>query len=109
MAETMEAANGAGLAAIQVGAPVALFIIDGAVAGGAEARPPKVFINPEIVENLAGGADRRRGLPVVPRIFVPVKRGMRRSAAAMDLDGKNVRAGGEALYRRAPFSTRPIT
>jgi len=35
-AETMEAANGAGLAAIQVGAPVRLFIIDGGVAGGPE-------------------------------------------------------------------------
>src|SRR5579862_9429715 len=50
MAETMVAAEGAGLAAIQVGAPVRLFIVDGHVAGGAEGAPPKVFINPEIVE-----------------------------------------------------------
>ena len=50
MAETMVAAEGAGLAAIQVGAPVRLFIVDGHVAGGEESSPAKVFINPEIVE-----------------------------------------------------------
>jgi peptide deformylase len=50
MAETMVAAEGAGLAAIQVGAAVRLFIVDGHVAGGAEDAPAKVFINPEIVE-----------------------------------------------------------
>ena len=50
MNETMIDANGAGLAAIQVGVPVRLYIIDGHVAGGAEDSPPKVFINPEIVE-----------------------------------------------------------
>ena len=39
MVETMMDANGAGLAAIQVGVPVRLFIVDGHVAGGAEESP----------------------------------------------------------------------
>src|ERR1700709_782670 len=50
MAETMFDANGAGLAAIQVGVPLRIFIIDGPVAGDGEAAGPRVFINPEIVE-----------------------------------------------------------
>src|SRR6516225_1177915 len=70
MAETMEAANGAGLAAIQVGAPVRLFIIDGAVAGGAEGAPPKVFINPEIMEISQDSQTGDEGCLSFPGIFV---------------------------------------
>src|SRR5689334_2668063 len=47
MADTMYAANGAGLAAIQVGVPLRLFIVEPAVAGKPETDPPVVFINPE--------------------------------------------------------------
>ena len=49
MADTMYAANGAGLAAIQVGRLERIYIVDAAVAGGREEDPPVVFINPEIL------------------------------------------------------------
>jgi peptide deformylase len=101
MAETMEDANGAGLAAIQVGAPVRLFIIDGPVAGGPEGSPPKVFINPEILELSPESQTGDEGCLSFPQIFVPVKRGMKARVRAMGLDGETFEAEGEALFARA--------
>jgi peptide deformylase len=101
MGETMDAAEGAGLAAIQVGAPLRLFIVDGAVAGGPEGAPPKVFINPEIVEISAESQTGDEGCLSFPGIFVPVKRGMKARVRAMDLDGQTFEAEGEALLARA--------
>jgi peptide deformylase len=101
MTETMLAANGAGLAAIQVGAPVRLFIVDGHVTGGAEESPPKVFINPEIIEISDESQTGDEGCLSFPDIFVPVKRGMRAKVRARDLDGKVFEAEGEGLYARA--------
>jgi peptide deformylase len=101
MAETMVAAEGAGLAAIQVGAPVRLFIVEGHVAGGPEGSPPKVFINPEIVEISEEAQTGDEGCLSFPGIYVPVKRGMRARVRAMDLDGNSFEAEGEALFARA--------
>ena len=101
MAETMVAANGAGLAAIQVGVPVRLFLVDGHVTGGAEDSPPKVFINPEIVEISDESQTGDEGCLSFPDIFVPVKRGMRAKIKAQDLDGNIFEAEGDGLYARA--------
>lgn len=101
MAETMVAAEGAGLAAIQVGAPVRLFIVEGHVAGGAEGSAPQVFINPEIVEISEEAQTGDEGCLSFPGIFVPVKRGMRARVRAMDLDGNTFEAEGEGLFARA--------
>jgi peptide deformylase len=101
MIETMTAADGAGLAAIQVGAPVRLFIVDGVVAGGEEGAPPKVFINPEIVEISSESQNGDEGCLSFPGIFVPVKRGMRARVRAMGLDGQTFEAEGAALFARA--------
>ena len=101
MAETMIAAEGAGLAAIQVGAPVRLFLVDGHVAGGAEGSPAKVFINPEIVAISDESQTGDEGCLSFPNIFVPVKRGMRARVRAMDLEGQTFEAEGEGIYARA--------
>jgi len=101
MTETMIAANGAGLAAIQVGVPVRLYLVDGHVAGGAEDSPPKVFINPEIVELSDESQTGDEGCLSFPDVFVPVKRGMRAKVRARDLDGNVFEVEGEGLYARA--------
>ena len=101
MAETMVEAEGAGLAAIQVAVPLRLFIIDGHVAGGAEGAPPKVFINPEILEISAEAQTGDEGCLSFPDVFVPVKRGQRAKVRAIDLDGNAFEAEGEGLYARA--------
>ena len=101
MGETMYAANGAGLAAIQVGVPLRLFIIDGPVAGGADDAPPKVFINPEIVEISDEAQTGDEGCLSFPGIYIPVKRGMRARVRARDVDGALFEIDGEALFARA--------
>jgi peptide deformylase len=101
MAETMAEANGAGLAAIQVGVPLRLFIVDGQVTGGEENSPPKVFINPELLEISQESQTGDEGCLSFPGIFVPVKRGMRAKIRARDLNGNVFEAEGEELYARA--------
>ncbi len=101
MADSMYAQNGAGLAAIQIGVPLRIFIVDGQVAGGGEQDPPKVFINPEIVEISSESQTGDEGCLSFPNIFVPVKRGMRARVCATDLEGNAFEVEGEALYARA--------
>ena len=101
MADSMYAANGAGLAAIQVGAPLRIFIVDGHVAGGSEEDPPKVFINPELIAISDDSQTGDEGCLSFPNIFVPVKRGMRARVRATDLDGNVFEVEGEELYARA--------
>ena len=97
----MVAAEGAGLAAIQVGVPARLFIVDGHVAGEAEGSPAKVFINPEILEISSEAQTGDEGCLSFPNIFVPVKRGMRARVRATDLDGNTFESEGEGLFARA--------
>lgn len=101
MRETMDDANGAGLAAIQVGVPIRLFIVDGHVAGGEEGSDPKVFINPEIVEISDEAQTGDEGCLSFPGIFVPVKRGMRAKIRALDVKGETFELEGDALLARA--------
>jgi peptide deformylase len=101
MADTMFAAEGAGLAAIQVGSPFRLFLIDAGVAGRAPTESPLVFINPEIVGISDEAQTGDEGCLSFPGIFVPVKRGMRATVRAMDLEGKVFEVEGAALYARA--------
>ena len=101
MAETMVAANGAGLAAIQVGAPVRLFIVDGDVAGGAEDSPPKVFINPEIVEISDEAQTATRAACRSPTSSCRSSAACARGCGRCDLDGNIFEAEGEGLFARA--------
>jgi len=101
MVETMYAANGAGLAAIQVGDTRRIFIVEGGVAGGAETDPPIVFINPEI-EWLSDEKENTDECCLsFPGIYVPVKRSLKARVRAFDVDGKPFVAEGEGLYARA--------
>ncbi len=101
MKDTMYLAEGAGLAAIQVGEPVRLFIIDPEVAGGGPDDPPVVLANPEIVEVSAEEQTGDEGCLSFPGIFVPVKRGLRAKVRAQDLEGKSFEIEGEGLLARA--------
>jgi len=101
MAETMDDADGAGLAAIQVGEPLRLFIVEGQVAGGPENAPPKVFINPEILELSEEAQTGDEGCLSFPGIFVPVKRGLRARVRALDIEGNSFEVEGSELFARA--------
>lgn len=101
MTDTMFAANGAGIAAIQVGVPEKIYIIDAAVAGGREEDPPIVFINPEITWLSEEAVTADEGCLSFPGIFVPIKRSQRARVKAMNLDGEVFELEGEGLCARA--------
>ena len=49
LCDTMFAENGLGIAAIQIGDPTRMFLVDPKLAGRTENDPPVAFINPEVV------------------------------------------------------------
>jgi peptide deformylase len=101
MADTMFAANGAGIAAIQIGAKERIFLVDAHVAGGREEDPPLVFINPELVAMSEETITADEGCLSFPEIYVPIKRSERARVRAMDLDGNVFEFEREGLCARA--------
>ena len=105
MFETMYAANGIGLAAIQIGVPQRVLVIDlqpededaepelcGEHGGEAHYhRPvknePRVFINPEILDPSDDMATYNEGCLSVPEIYAEVDRPATIRARWQDLDG----------------------
>jgi peptide deformylase len=101
LTETMFDENGAGIAAIQIGAPEKIFLIEGSVAGGEENSPPVVFINPEVVWSSDECETKEEGCLSFPGIYVPIKRAIRARVRAMGMDGKTFEVEGEGLFARA--------
>jgi peptide deformylase len=96
----MYLAEGAGLAAVQVGEPLQLFIVDAEVAGRGSDQPPLVLANPVMVEISEEQQTGDEGCLSFPGIFVPVKRGLRAKVRAMDVDGKSFELEGQGLLAR---------
>jgi peptide deformylase len=77
MFETMYAAPGIGLAAVQVGVPVRLLVIDlqePQEEGGEPVRDPKVFINPEVLWHSDDEVPYTEGCLSVPEQYAEVMR-----------------------------------
>ena len=90
MFETMYAAPGIGLAAIQVGVPKRLLVIDLQEEEDEEGRPirqPQVFINPEILEESDHLVPYNEGCLSVPEMYAEVDRPDRIRARWLDRDG----------------------
>ena len=105
MFETMYEASGIGLAAVQVGVPIRLLVIDlqpedeeaepeVCTAHGGHThthrplkREPQVFINPEILDPSEDHAVYSEGCLSVPEIYAEVERPARIRARWQDLDG----------------------
>jgi peptide deformylase len=91
MFETMYAAPGIGLAAIQVGVARRILVIDlqePEEEGGEPVRDPRVFINPEILEHSDRDVPYTEGCLSVPDQYAEVDRPDRIRARWLDLDGK---------------------
>ena len=91
MFETMYDAPGIGLAAIQVGVPKRVLVIDlqePEEEGGEPVRDPRVFINPEILEHSDDEVPYVEGCLSVPDQFAEVDRPDRIRARWLDADGK---------------------
>ena len=90
MFETMYEAPGIGLAAIQVGVPKRILVIDlqePEEEGGEPVKDPRVFINPEIVEHSDREVPYTEGCLSVPDQYADVDRPDRIRARWLDLDG----------------------
>jgi len=101
LADTMFAANGAGIAAIQVGVKERIFIVHAGVAGGREEDPPVVFINPELVWLSDETETADEGCLSFPGIYVAIKRSLRARVRAMGLDGQTFEMERDGLCARA--------
>ena len=91
MFETMYDAPGIGLAAIQVGVPKRILVIDlqePKEEGGDPVRDPRVFINPEIVQSSDQEVPYTEGCLSVPDQYAEVDRPDRIRARWLDEQGK---------------------
>ncbi len=90
MFHTMYAAPGIGLAAVQVGVPKRLLVIDlqePEEEDGEPVRDPRVFINPEILETSETSRPYQEGCLSVPDQYADVLRPDRVRARWLDRDG----------------------
>ena len=92
MLETMYAAPGIGLAAIQVGVAERVIVLDVSEHGD----EPRAYINPEVLS--ADGKERmQEGCLSVPGVFEEVERAERIRFRALDQDGKAVEFDADGL------------
>jgi peptide deformylase len=96
MLETMYAAPGIGLAAIQVGEPKRVIVMDLAREG--EAPQPQYFINPQILWAAEETAPYEEGCLSVPEIYDEVERPTRVKLRYLNYQGETVEEEAEGLY-----------
>jgi len=95
MLETMYDAPGIGLAAIQIGIPLRLLVIDLAKEG--EEPAPMVAINPEIVQSSDERSTYEEGCLSIPDYYAEVERPATVRAKFLDRDGKQQEITAEGL------------
>jgi peptide deformylase len=100
LVDSMYAENGLGIAALQLGDPRRMFIVEPRLAGRPETDPPLAFINPEVIETSDEQQDSEEGCLSFPDIYIKVKRPMRTRVRAFGIDGKVFELSGEGLLAR---------
>src|SRR6266851_6564459 len=96
MFETMYEAPGIGLAAIQVGVPSRVVVMD--LSKRETEAEPKVFINPEITWSSEEKSPYEEGCLSIPEIHEDVERPARVKVKYLDLDGKPHEEDAEGLF-----------
>jgi len=96
MLATMYAAPGIGLAAVQIGEPVNVIVMDLAKEGKEPA--PRYFVNPEILEVDEEFVPYDEGCLSVPDVFDTVDRPKRCQITYLNYDGERVTEWAEGLY-----------
>jgi peptide deformylase len=100
LCDTMFAENGLGIAAIQIGDPTKMFLVEPRLAGKGESDAPVAFINPEVVWTSDETQDSEEGCLSFPDVFIKVARPMRARVRAMGIDGQMFELEGEGLLAR---------
>ena len=96
MLETMYDAPGIGLAAIQIGVPLNVIVMD--LAKGEEKPNPQYFVNPEILEDVEELQPYEEGCLSVPDVFDTIDRPERVKLTYLDYNGERVTEWAEGLY-----------
>ena len=96
MLETMYAAPGIGLAAIQVGVPKRVIVMD--LARADEDKQPRYFVNPEITWASEDLAPYEEGCLSVPEIYDEVERPARVRVRYLDYDGARIEEEAEGIF-----------
>ncbi|HEY2529665.1 MAG TPA: peptide deformylase [Xanthobacteraceae bacterium] len=95
MFETMYAAPGIGLAAVQVGVAKRVVTMD--LSKKEEDHAPQVFINPEITWTSAARSTHEEGCLSIPDYYEEVERPSQIKVKYLDLDGKEHEIAAEGL------------
>ncbi len=95
MLETMYDAPGIGLAAIQIGLPMRLLVID--LAKEDDEPAPHVFVNPEILESSDERSVYEEGCLSIPEYYAEVERPAFVRVKYVDRDGKQQEMQAEGL------------
>ena len=95
MLETMYDAPGVGLAAIQIGVPKRVVVID--TARKDEEHKPEIYINPVIVSRSHELADYEEGCLSIPEYYENVTRPARVTVKYLDRDGKEKTVDADGL------------
>jgi peptide deformylase len=96
MLETMYDAPGIGLAAVQVGEPKRVIVMD--LSRDPEEKAPRFFVNPEITWRSEETAPYEEGCLSVPEIYDQVERPARVKVKYLDYDGRPVEEDAEGLF-----------
>ncbi len=96
MLETMYAAPGIGLAAIQVGVPVRVIVMD--LGGEDEEKAPRFFVNPEITWRSDEMFVYEEGCLSVPEIYDEIERPARVRLTYLNYEGEPVEEEAEGLF-----------
>ena len=96
MLDSMYEANGIGLAAIQIGVPKRVIVMDLAKEG--EEPQPRYFVNPEIVETIEETQPYEEGCLSIPDYYDEVERPARCLIRYLDYNGNQVEEWAEGLY-----------
>ena len=96
MLATMYAAKGIGLAAIQVGEPVRVLVMD--LAGEDEEPNPQFFVNPEIINPSDETSVYAEGCLSVPEFYEDVERPARCRVRFLGYDGQPQELDAEGLF-----------
>jgi len=96
MLETMYDAPGIGLAAIQIGEPVRIIVMD--IAREGEEKQPRYFVNPEILWASEELFTYEEGCLSVPDIYDDVERPARVKLRYMNYHGETIEEDAEGLY-----------
>lgn len=96
MLETMYDAPGIGLAAVQIGVPKRVIVMDLSKEEGV--KEPRYFVNPEILWRSEETAPYEEGCLSIPEIYDEVERPARVRLRYLDYDGNQVEEEADGLY-----------